>query len=120
MARPLRGQWQIRTIVRRRHRTWVAAMVMATFGWGAWWITALLYKFAPGSQPSLLTTYVVASVFALAGFGLALFSIRARLIWILLAGVPLFANGSLLMMPLLLDGARALMDSEAVDRPAED
>ena len=94
-------------------------MVMATFGWAAWWITALLYKFAPGLQPSLLTTYVVASVFALAGFGLALFSIRARLIWILLAGVPLFANGSLLMMPFLLDGARALMQSEGPDAPPE-
>ncbi len=27
---------------------------------------------------------------------------RARLIWVLLAGVPMFANGTLLMLPVLL------------------
>ena len=36
---------------------------------------------------------------------LALFTVRARLIWVLLAGVPIAANGALLMLPAVVDEA---------------
>ena len=104
MARPLRTQWRMRTVVRRRHRTWVAAMTCATVGWGVWWLTVVLNRFAPEWTPSLTVTHTVAGAFALVGFLLAVFTIRARLIWVLLAGVPMFANGSLLLLPLVIDG----------------
>ncbi len=103
MARPLRSQWRIRTVVRRRHRTWVASMVFATLGWGVWWSAVVLLELAPDWAPSLRVTAWVACAFALFGLFLAVFSVRARLIWVLLAGVPVFANGSLLCLPLLLD-----------------
>jgi len=88
-------------MVRRRHRTWIASMVLATAGWGVWWAALLLHKFAPGFSP-LVPATVVASLCAAAGLFLAVFTVRARLIWVLLALVPIFANASLLLGPLLL------------------
>lgn len=102
MARPLRHQWKVRTLVRRRHRTWMNAMTLATLGWGVWWVSILLHKLVPGLSPGLGATYVVTCTVAGAGLVLALFTVRARLIWVLLAGVPIFANGTLLMLPILL------------------
>ena len=61
-----------------------------------------LHRFAPGAAPSWPWVYAVAGTFAAAGFALALFTIRARTVWILLAAVPMVANGSLLLVPLLL------------------
>lgn len=102
MARPLRHQWKVRTLVRRRHRSWVHSMTLATLGWGVWWVSILLHKFVPGLSPGLGATYVVTCALAGVGFVLAFFTIRARTIWVLLAGVPIFANGTLLMLPVLL------------------
>ena len=48
------------------------------------------------------------------GFCLAFFTLRARLIWVLLAGVPMFANGTLLMLPVLLgDEVEALLTTRS-------
>ncbi|MCP3920302.1 MAG: hypothetical protein GY711_32655 [bacterium] len=103
MARPLRSQWRIRTSVRRRHRTWMRAMVFATLGWGTWWFAVLLHKLAPNFAPPVWAVYTIACSFAAIGAVLGFFTIRARLIWVLLAGVPLFANTSLLLVPVILD-----------------
>lgn len=102
MARPLRPQWRERTLVRRRHRTWMAAMVLATAGWGVWWTALVLHRFYPDVEPLLAPATWIASAFAAVGLFLAVFTVRARLIWILLAGVPVFANATLLLGPLLL------------------
>ena len=64
MARPLRPQWKVRTVVRRRHRTWVGAMVFATLGWGTWWFSVMLYKLVPALAPPLWLTYGLACTFA--------------------------------------------------------
>lgn len=119
MARPLRSQWRIRTTVRRRHRTWMQAMIFATLGWGTWWFAVLLHKLVPGFAPPIWSIYTVAGGFATVGAFLAFFTIRARLIWILLAGVPLFANGSLLLVPLVLDDeVRAFLQLPGEEAPA--
>ena len=78
-------------------------MVLATLGWATWWISVLLYKLVPSLAPPIWSIYLVACSFAAAGAFLGFFTIRARLIWILLAGVPLFANTSLLLIPIVLD-----------------
>lgn len=77
-------------------------MTLATLGWGVWWVSVLLHKFVPGLSPGLGATYVITCTLAGVGFCLAFFTLRARLIWVLLAGVPMFANGTLLMLPVLL------------------
>ncbi len=124
MARPLRHQWKVRTLVRRRHRTWMHSMTLATLGWGVWWVSVLLHKFVPGLSPGLGATYVVACALAGVGFCLACFTVRARLIWVLLAGVPMFANGTLLMLPVLLgDEVEKLLttrSTRATDPAGED
>lgn len=84
-------------------------MILATLGWGVWWTSVLLHKFMPGLSPGLDLTYVVTCGIAGVGFLLALFTIRARLIWVLLAGVPLFANGTLLLVPVMLEAEVAAM-----------
>ena len=86
-------------MVRRRHRTWVGSMVLATAGWSVWWLTIVLARMWPEMAPSPLVAAWVSFAFALAGFFLAVFTIRARLVWVLLATVPLFANGSMLVLP---------------------
>jgi hypothetical protein len=88
-------------------------MVFATVGWGAWWVTVFLHKLAPELAPSILTTSIIACIFASVGFFLAVFTVRARLIWVLLAGVPLFANGSLLLLPMLVSKSNWLEPSPA-------
>lgn len=103
MARPFRPQWRARTSVRRRHRTWMTSMILATVGWGLWWIVLGLHRFAPAWSPGLGPTYVVTVALASVGLFLGVFTVRARLIWVLLAGVPIVANGTLLLLPLVID-----------------
>jgi predicted membrane metal-binding protein len=103
MARPLRPQWRVRTLVRRRHRTWMTSMILATCGWGLWWSVLALRRFLPAWYPGLLPVYLVTCAIAAVGLFLAVFTVRARLIWVLLAGVPILANGALLALPLVVD-----------------
>ncbi|MFT4542730.1 MAG: hypothetical protein ACI841_005434 [Planctomycetota bacterium] len=77
-------------------------MTLATLGWGVWWVTVLLIRVAPDIAPSLTTASWIGGAFAVVGLFLGIFTIRARKIWVLLAGVPIFANGALLLMPFLV------------------
>jgi len=101
MPRTARNQWVKRNYARRRHRTWMYAMTLATLGWGCWWLALALKKLAPEIAPSFATTATAASVFAVAGLALALLSVRARRSWLLFTAVALFANASLLFLPWL-------------------
>ena len=83
-------------------------MTMATLGWGTWWLEVVLRHYAPGWAPSLEVTLGISWSFALVGFCIGLFTLRAKLAWILITGVPLFANGSLLLLPLVLTELRAV------------
>ncbi len=94
-------------------------MVLATLGWGTWWFSVMLYKLVPALAPPLWLTYGLACTFASMGALLGFFTIRARLIWVLLAGVPLFANISLLLVPLVLDDeVRAFLETDDADGEA--
>ena len=91
-------------------------MTLATAGWAVMWVTLLVGKFAPAVAPSLFTAWWAAAVFASVGLFLAVFTIRARLIWVLLAGVPLFANASLLLtrplIPVVMESIDQLREAE--------
>jgi hypothetical protein len=101
MARPLRKLYPGSLMVRRRHRTWMFAMTLATFGAGVWGAALLWRRLSPETAPTLEQTFLASSAFAVPGFLLAFLTLRARLVWLLLAGVPLFANGMLLVLPWL-------------------
>ena len=95
-------------------------MILASAGWGVWWCALLLHKFAPVLAPAVGPTTVVACAFAAVGLFLAVFTVRARLIWVLLAGVPIVANASLLLAPLLLGDEIARAFAPALDEAAPD
>jgi hypothetical protein len=108
MARPVRGLWTIRRDVRRRHRTWMLSMGLATLGWSAWWIAAILWKTVPALGPDLGVVEWIARVFALAGFAAALLAVRARRAWLLITLLPFLANLSLFFVPFVLETLGAL------------
>lgn len=83
----------------------MASMVLATCGWSLWWLALAAHRYAPALFPGLLPVYVLTGVMAAVGLFLAVFTVRARLIWVLLAGVPIAANGALLMLPAVVDEA---------------
>lgn len=112
MARPLRKLADMRTVVvRRRHRTWMLSMCLASLGWGVWWLEVFLARFAPEHAPSLRTTALVGGAFALPGLLVAIWTIRAKAAWILITLVPLLANLSLLALPLLIKTLRVIRES---------
>jgi hypothetical protein len=81
------------------------AMILATLGWAAWWATLLAVKLRPESAEALLVTAtVVSGLCALPGLLIAALTVRARRTWLLFVCVPLFANGSLFLMPWLASG----------------
>ena len=88
-------------------------MTLASLGWGVWWITAFLIRFAPDFAPGLRAASIVSCVFATAGFLAAVWTIRARLAWLLFALVPLFANASLLLFPFALKAIRLIRAEQA-------
>lgn len=103
----------MRRIVRRRHRTWMLSMTLASLGWAAWWSFAFLKHFAPEHAPSSHTVQWIGVGFAAPGFLVALWTIRARLAWIVVTLVPLLANASLLSMPLVMKTLRIIREEHA-------
>ena len=77
-------------------------MTLATLGWGSWWVAALLRALAPAAAPGPWATAWVACAFAAIGLAWGLVTLRAKLAWVAITAVPLFANGSLLLLPALL------------------
>ena len=101
MARPARTQWITRAYARRRHRSWHLAMMLATLGWGTWWCVLLVRHFSPEREIPLALPSAISTAAALCGLAIAVLTLRARRAWVLFALVPLFANGSLLLVPWL-------------------
>ena len=114
MARPVRKLWKMRTLVRRRHRTWMFSMCMASLGWAIWWASFVLLRFAPAAAPDLRVTSWFAGACAAVGFLAAIWSFRAKLAWILFMMIPMFANGSILAVPWVLRSLR-VVEVEHVD-----
>jgi hypothetical protein len=79
------------------------SMTFASLGWASWWVTAALLHWKPLWAPSIDVTDQLAITFALLGFVAALLSVRARLAWLIVVGVPLFANLSVLLIPFTLN-----------------
>lgn len=74
-------------------------MTLATAGASVWGASLLWGRIDPASAPSLLSTLMASSAFTVPGTILAFLSLRARLIWILLAGLALAANGMMIVLP---------------------
>jgi hypothetical protein len=92
-----------RPTARRRHRTWMLAMTLASLGWGCWWLELLLWRLWPALAPSPAVVGTAAGIFALAGLVASVLALRGRnRLWLAMAAVPLFANLSLLCVPFLL------------------
>jgi hypothetical protein len=102
MVRPGRQLTKWKRVVRRRHRTWMLSMTLASLGWGTVWLTVVLMKLLPEWAPGVVPAQWIACSFAFAGFCCGVFTLRAKLAWILITAVPLFANGSLLVLPLIV------------------
>lgn len=98
MVRPGRTLWDMRRVVRRRHRTWMLSMGLATAGWAVIWISLVLNRWAPGWAPPASLSYGLAGSIALLGLLLAIFTVRAQLTWLLFCAAPVFANASLLAL----------------------
>ena len=77
-------------------------MTLATLGWGSWWLAFLIQRLAPDFAPNLSVVYAFSGTFAAVGFLCGLFTLRVKLAWILITGVPLFANATLLMLPFVM------------------
>jgi len=75
-------------------------MILATVGWSLLWLSLLAHKLG-WWHPTALALHWLASVPAALGALYALVTVRARRTWLLVAGVALFANVSLLLVPVL-------------------
>ena len=82
-------------------------MSMASLGWAVWWTTLLILRFAPDTHPDLRIIEWVAGACAAIGFLAALWCFRAKLAWLLIMSIALFANGSLFLMPWIVDLLRS-------------
>jgi len=78
-------------------------MMLATLGWGTWWCVLLVRRLAPAREIPLALPASISTAAAVLGLVIAILTLRARRGWILFALVPLFANGSLLFVPWLVD-----------------
>ncbi len=83
-------------------------MCLASVGWGSFWVFAFWTRLAPDSAPALESVCTFSAVFAAFGLAAAIFSMRARLAWLLFTLIPLFANGSLLLLPSVIKTLRVI------------
>lgn len=81
-------------------------MSMASLGWAAWWLTLVLRRFAPDFAPHWAVTEWVSGAFAGVGLLAAFWCFRAKLAWLLITGIAVFANGSLFVMPWIVEVVR--------------
>jgi hypothetical protein len=82
----------------------MTSMTLATLGWGVIWVALCLKRWAPEWSPGPEVAFGTASAFAIVGLGFGLFSLRAKLAWILITAAPIFANTSLLCLRLVVPG----------------
>jgi hypothetical protein len=101
MPRPLRRLYAAPAAARRRHRTWILSMTLATFGAAVWGLSLVWMRVEPESAPSLGAVWMVSAAFTAPGFLLAFLSLRAKTAWLLFASIPLLANGMMLVLPYL-------------------
>lgn len=76
-------------------------MTLATLGWGVVWISLGLARL--GVTVPLAWIYGLSCLMGAAGFAYGFLTVRARRAWLLMALIALFANGTLLLLPLAFD-----------------
>ena len=108
MARPLRSLYPIQRMTRGRHRTWMWSMTLATLAMGVWGAVVVGLELAPEHVPSFGAVFAAACLFAVPGLVLGFFTLRAKRAWLLLALVPLCANGMLIALPWLVHRMRGI------------
>ena len=81
-------------------------MTLATLALGVWCAAVTFARVAPQQAPGFIPVFLAASLFAVPGFVLGLFTVRARFAWLLFACVPLFANLCVLLLPWLVHKMR--------------
>ena len=101
MPRPARKLWVTRTYARRRHRSWMLSMTLASLGWGTWWVVFFLHRIVPDFTFALTVPDVISTTCGVLGFVVAVLTLRARRSWLVFAHIPLLANASLFFMPWL-------------------
>jgi hypothetical protein len=102
VARPLRKLSNFPVVARRRHRTWVMSMTLATVAFGVWGVTVVWMRADRSSAPSLELAYLLSSLFSLPGWILGMLTLRAKRSWIFFALVPIAFNTMLLVLPWIL------------------
>ncbi|HTF87108.1 MAG TPA: hypothetical protein VK843_01780 [Planctomycetota bacterium] len=102
MARPLRNLYRVPVVARRRHRTWMMSITLATAGLAVWGATVVWMRADRPSAPSLEMAYLLSSLFSLPGWILGLLTIRAKRSWLWFAMVPIAFNTMLLVLPWIL------------------
>lgn len=76
-------------------------MTLATAGWAVVWGSLALSEY--GWVTPAQVVYAISGVPAAVGVFFALATMRARRTWVLMTAVALFANASLLALPLIFD-----------------
>ena len=76
-------------------------MTLATLALAVWCVGVVFVRIWPEHSPGFRPVFLTASLFAVPGFVLGLFTLRAKRAWFLFACVPLFANAMLLVLPWL-------------------
>ncbi len=110
MARPLRRLYPLQRMTRRRHRTWMVSMTLGTGAIAVWGIAVVGLRIEPSWVPDFWVVFALASLFAVPGLLLGLWTIRSKFAWLMFALVPVCLNGMLIVMPLLV---RRLRDTGA-------
>ena len=105
MVKPRREGSSSRPRVRRRHRTWMRSMILATCAWGVFWGAVVFARLSEGSEASIQLVYWASTPLATAGFLMAVLTVRAQRGWLLFVSVPLFANGFLIFLLWLMPDA---------------
>jgi hypothetical protein len=98
----LRNLSRVPVVARRRHRTWVMSMTLATMGLAVWGAIVVWMRLDRAGAPSLETAFLASSCFSLPGWILGVLTVRAKRSWLLFALVPIAFNTMLLVLPWLL------------------
>ena len=102
MAKPLRSLARPRNSARRRHRTWMRSMSVATLGWGLWWSALAWHRKFPDQPPPWIAIYTATCCLAGVGMFYAFFTLRAKKSWVIMATLAWVANLGLFVVPWVL------------------
>lgn len=77
----------------------MVSMTLATFAMAVWGCALVWKRVAPEGSPGFQAVFLVSCLFAIPGLLLGMLTLRARFGWMMLALVPIGANGMALALP---------------------